>query len=330
MTDRREEQISRREFLARAGKAGAAIGVAGAIGYGLYDSTGPARRSQVPARQGLPDFSLPDQAGRIAIATGEERQRTLQAAVEALGGMGRFVSPGDRVVVKVNAAFASPPTLSATAHPEVVGEIVRLSLQGGADSVVVTDNPINDPRSCFGLTGIGRAAEEAGGEVRLPKPRFFETTTLPGGRLIRNWPVLTGPLAGANKLIGVAPVKDHHRSGASLTMKNWYGLLGGRRSIFHQDIHNIIKELAMMVRPTLVVLDGTVTMMRNGPTGGSLADLEPTNTMIVSTDQVAADAVGAELLGRRLDELPFISKAQRQGLGVADYESLNPVRVEAA
>ena len=133
---------------------------------------------------------------------------------------------------------------------------------------------------------------------------------------------------GADKLIGITPVKDHSRSGASMTMKNWYGLLGGRRNIFHQDINNIIKELAMMVTPTLVILDGTVTMMANGPTGGSLSDLKQTNTMIVSTDQVAADAFGVTLLGKTASDLPFISKAEMAGVGTTDYESLNPARAD--
>jgi len=111
-----------------------------------------------------------------------------------------------------------------------------------------------------------------------------------------------------------------------MIMKNWYGLLGGRRNMFHQDIHTIITELAMMVKPTLVILDGTFSMITNGPTGGSLDDLKQTNTMIVSTDQVAADAVGATLLGRPLSALPFITRAAAAGVGTADYESLNPIR----
>ena len=122
----------------------------------------------------------------------------------------------------------------------------------------------------------------------------------------------------------MAPLKDHHRSGASMTMKNWYGLLGGRRNIFHQDIHNIIKELAMMVKPSLVILDGTTSMMRNGPTGGSLSDLKETDTMIVSTDQVAADAYGASLLGKSVDELTHIAKAEEMGVGTSNWQSLNP------
>ena len=86
----------------------------------------------------------------------------------------------------------------------------------------------------------------------------------------------------------------------------------------------------MLVRPTLAILDGTTTMMTNGPTGGSLADLKQTDSMIVSTDQVAADAYGATLLGKSLAELPFITKAEAAGLGTANYESLNPIRLNAA
>jgi uncharacterized protein (DUF362 family) len=167
--------------------------------------------------------------------------------------------------------------------------------------VVVTDNPINDPASCFRLTGIGPAAEAAGGRVVLPTADQFANVSLAGARLIRDWPVLVGPLAQADCLIGLAPLKDHHRSGASMTIKNWYGLLGGRRNVFHQDIHTIIAELAALVRPTLVILDAVTAMMHNGPTGGSVSDLAETNTLVAGIDPVAVDAAGAEILGRRLD-----------------------------
>ncbi len=328
MSEKRENgPISRREFLIRTAKAGAVIGASGAVAYWLADPLGPAPAG-ADQQVALPDFSIPSVSGEMSIVTGPDRLRTVGIALGALGGIERFVKRGDRVVLKVNAAFATPPVLSATTNPQLVGEVVRLCLAAGAASVTVTDNPINDPRSCFALTGIGRAAKSAGAKVVLPKAALFSPTSLSGGRLIRNWPVLYGPLARADKLIGIAPVKDHSRSGASMAMKNWYGLLGGRRNIFHQDIHNIIKELAMLVSPTLVILDGTVTMMTNGPTGGSLDDLKQTNTMIVSTDQVAADAAGAELLGKTAASLPFITKAAQAGAGVADYESLGPLRAD--
>jgi uncharacterized protein (DUF362 family) len=319
--------LSRRQFMARSAKAGASILAAGSIGYWFYDSDGPAPTAKDKTRVQIPDFSMPRQDRRMSIVRGSSRSETLELALKSIGGIEAFIKKGDRVLLKVNAAFASPPMLSATTHPEMVKAIARLCVQAGAASVTVTDNPINDPASCFRLTGIEQAARSAGATVLFPQKELFKSFSLADAKLIRNWPVLYEPLNRVDKIIGTAPVKDHHRSGASMIMKNWYGLLGGRRNIFHQDIHTIIKELAMMIKPTLVILDGTTTMMRNGPTGGSLSDLKETQTMIVSTDQVAADAFGATLLGKTVDELAFIKKAEEMRLGTTDFQSLNPVRV---
>jgi len=311
--------------MVRSAKAGASIMAACSVGYWFYDSAGPGRPADGAAVKQLPDFSIPEAGRRMSIVRGIHRSETLELALKSIGGMQAYIKKGDRVLLKVNAAFASAPVLCATTHPELVAAITRLCFQADAASVTVTDNPINDPASCFRLTGIEQAARSAGATVVFPQKEFFRPFSLAQGQLIRNWPLLYRPLSRVDKIIGTAPVKDHHRSGASMIMKNWYGLLGGRRNIFHQDIHSIITELAMMVKPTLVVLDGTTAMMRNGPTGGSLSDLKETRTMIVSTDQVAADAFGATLLDKTVDQLAFIKKAEAMGLGTADFQSLNPV-----
>ena len=323
-----ENLLNRRRFLIRSAKAGVSVAAACAAGYLFYDR-GNAIEPQEPETVRLPDFSIPALKGRMSVAHGPDRVKSLQAALNALGGMAAFIKKGDRVLLKVNAAFASPPAVSATTHPQLLSEAVRLCYAAGASSVAVTDNPINDPASCFRLTGIQQAAHEAGAELILPRETYFRSTTLSGGKLIKTWPLLYEPFKGVTKLIGMAPVKDHHRSGASLSMKNWYGLLGGRRNIFHQDIHTIIQELALMVSPTLVILDGTFSMMTNGPTGGSLSDLKQTDTLIAGTDQVAADAFAAKLLNKTVDDLPFIARAAAAGAGTADYESLRPIIIQA-
>jgi uncharacterized protein (DUF362 family) len=320
--------MNRRQFLARSAKAGASIAVAGAAGFWFHDTQGPDRPGDHHSDLRLPDFSIEDLETKMSIVRGQDRVGALRLALKSIGGIEAFIKNGDHVLLKVNAAFASPAILSATTHPTVVAELTTLCYSAGAASVVVTDNPINDPASCFNLTGIAEAARSNGASVILPRAELFKSLTVPQAKLIRSRPVLYEPLVGITKLIGVTPVKDHHRSGASMVMKNWYGLLGGRRNIFHQDIHTIIMELAMMVSPSLVILDGTTTMMSNGPTGGSLSDLKQTSTMIVGTDQVAVDAFGATLLEKTLNDLPFIGMAEAAGLGTSDYRSLNPVMVE--
>ena len=317
--------LNRRQFLDRLTRAGISITAASAAGFWFHDSKGPSSSKNKRSNLILPDFSISALGQKMSIVRGGDRVATLRMAIKSLGGIETFIKKGDRVLLKVNAAFASPAMLSATTHPAIIAEMTRLCFRAGAASIVVTDNPINDPASCFTLTGIADAARSAGAQVLLPRDDLFSPMTVKGAKLIRNWPVLYKPFKDITKVIGMAPLKDHHRSGASMTMKNWYGLLGGRRNLFHQDIHSIIMELAMMVKPSLVILDATTSMMTNGPTGGSLSDLKNTNTMVVGTDQVAVDAFGASLIGRSLDELPFIGKAEAAGIGTADYLKLNPV-----
>ena len=319
-------EATRRAFLRPALKAGAAIAATGGLAAWLWDRHPPGTLGLRPAAAALPDFSVRDAGGKMAIVTGADRVRMLRRALEALGCIERFIKRGDRVIVKVNAAFAAPSVLCATTHPDVAAELVRLCLGAGAAKVLVTDNPINDPESCFALSGIAASVGAAGGALVLPRAADFADGSLPGGRLIRDWPMLLGPFRGVTKLIGAAPVKHHARAGASMTIKNWYGLLGGRRNQFHQDINGIVVELAQLVRPTFVVLDGTMSMLTNGPTGGSLSDLKPTHTLVVSTDPVAADAFGATLLGRSFHDLPYLSRAAQLGCGTTDFGALQPAR----
>jgi uncharacterized protein (DUF362 family) len=71
----------------------------------------------------------------------------------------------------------------------------------------------------------------------------------------------------------------------------------------------------MLVKPTLVILDATEIMISNGPTGGSASDLKRMNMMLASCDQIAADSFGAELLGIKPTELPYLLKAQELKIG---------------
>ena len=326
MTEQKDKNVGRRQFLTRAGKAGISIAAAGTASWLLYDSKGPSGKPVTTDQLvTLPDFSVPHKAGdTISIVEGPDRKQTVDKAIELLGGIERFVKEGETVAIKPNVAFASPPMLGATAQPELVAQVVTLCLKAGAAQVIVTDNPINDPASCFTLSGVGKAASQAGAKVILPKEHHFRHTTLEGGKLIKNWPIFFKPFENVDKLIGIAPLKHHARAGASMTMKNFYGLLGGRRNIFHQDINTIIAELAMMVKPTLVILDGTEVMMTNGPTGGSVSDLKRANTLIASCDMVAADSYGCTLLDLKPVDLPYLAKAQTAGAGTTDFESLKP------
>ena len=205
--------LNRRQFLARAAKAGVSIAAAGAAGFWFHDSRGPGRSKEIETDIHLPDYSISGLGPRMSIVRGRNRVDTLRLALKSIGGIESFINKGDRVLLKVNAAFASPQMLSATTHPQIVSGMTRLCFDAGASSVIVTDNPINDPNSCFALSGIADAARRAGAQLFLPRNDAFKPLSVPDGKLIRNWPVLYDPLKRINKVIGTAPVKDHHRAG---------------------------------------------------------------------------------------------------------------------
>jgi uncharacterized protein (DUF362 family) len=266
----------------------------------------------------------------VGVARGAAVAAMVRAAVDAVGGIGRFIRRGDVVVIKPNVAFERPAVLGATTHPEVLTALIHLVREGGAAEVRVADNPIESPQSCFHRTGIQKAAVAAGARVFLPSHGEFETLHVPGATWIESWPFFWRPFQGATKVIGVAPVKDHNLCRASMTTKNWYGLLGGRRNQFHQDIHGIIADLALMMRPTFVLLDGSRVLFRSGPTGGSLGDVKLGHTVLASTDSLAADAWGWDnLLERKGEQLPaYFARSAARKLGEPDWKKVHVKEVQ--
>ncbi len=116
----------------------------------------------------------------MAIIHGQDRALMVQQGIKALGGMETFIHKGDQVLIKVNAAFASPASLGATTNPELLAAVAGLCLQAGAAQVLVTDNPINDPESCFEITGLAQAARTSGAKLIIPRAELFQPVSLPG------------------------------------------------------------------------------------------------------------------------------------------------------
>jgi uncharacterized protein (DUF362 family) len=332
MSDERTNE-ERRKFLVQAGAVAAATVGAGYVSLAparwplsLRDPDGergkpvqPTLRLPAGGFAVAPSTVLP----YLGVAHGSRVPAMVRAAVDAIGGIGRFVQRGDVVVIKPNVAFERPAVLGATTHPEVLTAIIHLVREAGAAEIRVADNPIESPQSCFVRTGIQQAAVSAGARVFLPSPGEFETLNVPGATWIEKWPFFWRPFQGATKVIGVAPVKDHNLCRASMTTKNWYGLLGGRRNQFHQDIHGIIADLALMLRPTFVLLDGTRVLFRSGPTGGSLSDVKVGQTIVASTDSLAADAYGWDhLLDRKSEALPaYFAKSAARKVGDPNWSA---------
>ena len=314
--------ISRREAmlqLLRVGAAGA--GVAGAAVWLGERSRRPVaeqaeqawRDHRVAASAEWPDVAV--------VQNGEPRDLVRQAIAD-LGGMSRFVAKQDVVVIKPNIAWDRTPEQAANTNPDVVAETVRQCWQAGAKRIIVTDGSCNEPRRCFHRSGIEAAAKAEGAEIVLPDPDRFREVDM-GGVVLKSWPVFT-PFLEADKIFNLPIAKHHELTGATLGMKNWYGILGGQRNRLHQQIHQSLVDLANFMLPTLTLMDCYRILLRNGPTGGNLEDVAVKKTLVAGTDPVAIDAYVAKAYWN-LDpaHLPYLQMAADKGLGTVDFEKLN-------
>ncbi|MCC7176468.1 MAG: DUF362 domain-containing protein [Bryobacterales bacterium] len=321
-----DEPLGRRNALARLARAGAASAFAAGAGVWL---AGRSRRPEEPPAAAVKlEHTVPEDPALpvLAVVQGEDPRELLRRAVDELGGIRRFVSPGDVVVVKPNASWDRTPEQAANTNPFVVAEMVRLCREAGAKSVVVSDVSINDPRRSFQRSGIGAAALREGAEVVLPEERRFRRVDLRGG-LLREWPVLE-PFLTADKIINLPVAKHHSLTGVTLGLKSWYGILGGQRQRLHQRIHESLADLGAFLRPTLTVIDGYRVLLRGGPSGGNLEDVVLAKTLLAGTDPVALDACAAKRWwDLDVTELLYLRLAAGRGLGNPSYEALRTVSV---
>jgi uncharacterized protein (DUF362 family) len=316
-----EMAADRRRMMIRLLQLGGMSGASAATGLWLSSrNTKPGETGSAIVKT---NFGVPPDPGRpeLAVIQGEDPRLLVRRALEELGGARRFVSRGDVVVVKPNASWDRTPEQAANTNPLVVAETVRQCLDAGARKVIVTDVTINEPHRCFERSGIGEAARAEGAEVVLPGDRGFKEVDL-RGEVLGSWPVLE-PFLNADKMINLPIAKHHSLTGATIGMKNWYGILGGPRHRLHQRIHESLADLAGFIRPTLTIVDAYRVLTRNGPSGGSLGDVALKKTVIAGTDPVALDAwVAKAYWNLDWQTLRYLKLASDRHLGNLNFESV--------
>ena len=234
--------------------------------------------------------------------------------------MSRFVKKGDRVVIKPNILTAAEPQYAVSTNPDVMATLVKLCIEAGAGLVQVFDFPTSNVSAAYERSGIEKAVTEAGARMEKMSQLKFKKTPIPNGRDLKSWPIYEDVLT-ADVLIDAAIAKTHNLAGLTMGMKNLMGVIQDRGA-FHSNIGQRIADLSSAVRPTLTVIDAVRVLVRNGPTGGSLSDVREMNTIIASTDIVAADSYGATLFGKKGSDLSYIRAAAEMGLGTMELSKV--------
>jgi uncharacterized protein (DUF362 family) len=257
----------------------------------------------------------------LAVVQGPSPEKLVRASVEALGGIKRFISRGDVVVVKPNIGWDRIPEQAGNTNPEVVAAVVKLCYEAGAKKVKVFDRPVNDPRRCYIQSGIEPAAKAVDADVFHMDDRKFKEMAI-NGLVLKTWP-LYSEIFDADKVINVPIAKHHGLAKLTMSMKNWMGMMGGSRRVIHQNLDESLVDLAMKAKPCLTILDAVRILTGNGPQGGDLKDVKKIDTIIAGVDQVAIDSYGATLFGMQGKDLGYVRIAAEHKFGVMDLGKLN-------
>ncbi|MGZ3558294.1 MAG: DUF362 domain-containing protein [Thermodesulfobacteriota bacterium] len=305
----RQETITRRKFLKTAA-AGVALGLVGG-----------------------PSFSFAKEEYELAVISGEPAAAT-KKALEAIGGISRFIRKGQRVVLKPNMSFARTPDFSATTHPLVVAAVAQACVEAGAQQVLVLDHTLQRAELCLERTGIPGACKNIPGVhvLALQEKKFFREIKIPQGKVLERADVIKEILEGY-AVINIPVAKSHSATGVSLGLKGLMGMIWDRESFHSQyNINQAIADLATVIKPQLTILDATRALASGGP--GGPGEVKKPNLIVAGVDPVAVDSYGVSVVpwygqnfkGRQVEHL-FI--AHQRGLGKIDIDQLKILKEKA-
>ncbi len=243
-----------------------------------------------------------------------------------LGGLEKFVKPGQKILLKPNLLSAKEPSRAITTHPEIVAAVARKVKKIGAE-VIVGDSPGGAKRGVRRVwknTGMLDMAEREGLELVNFEASGVDKFSIDG----RDY-YLAKPAIEADLIISLAKLKTHVLTLMTGGVKNVFGLIPGfRKANYHkefpkpEEFSQVIVDIFSLKTPTLTIMDAILAMEGDGPSSGTP---RWANLLLASSDAVALDAVAAEIIGLNPRRVPTIRIASEAGLGIGWTEAIHVV-----
>ena len=269
----------------------------------------------------------------LVAVMGGEPDAMLKKALDEIGGMGKFVKNGQKVVVKPNIGWDKVPELAANTNPKLVEEVVRQCLAAGAKEVIVFDNTCDNWKKCYENSGIEAAAKKAGAKV-IPanEESYYRKISLPKGVKLKNMKVHEAIL-DCDVWINVPILKCHGGANMSISMKNLMGIIWDRKVFHITNLQQCIADMCTLdKKPVLNIVDAYRVLKTNGPRGKSEEDAVVAKGLFLSQDMVAVDTAATKFFNQiremPLEDVKHLSLGQNLKVGTMDIDNLNVKRIK--
>jgi uncharacterized protein (DUF362 family) len=277
----------------------------------------------------------------VAVAKGrntDSATKILETALDGIGGIGRFVKPGQTVAIKPNATWAYPPGTASSTEPEVLAALILLVREAGARRIIVMDrSTLWTTAEALQVSGLGKVVDELGVERLFPEgylaPASMCTMVdFPEAKVadFRRIPILKAAVE-ADVRINMAVAKSHLVTKFTMCLKHMMGFMQQPNALhvqLEQGIADLNTESA--VQAQLHILEAIRVRLPVGAARQAGGDdneitnprrVKRLNQIVAGIDPVLIDAYGCiNYFAVKPQELAHVKFAAEAGIGEMDVE----------
>lgn len=264
----------------------------------------------------------------VWVLHGTDNRKLMQKAMNIIQENGWFGKDAKTVALKVNAAWARTPEEGANTHPDLMDVFIEGAKKGGVKTILIPEHPCNNAKIAFDRSGLESVAKAHKCKMidLKTKQKSFREVQIPDGKKLKSAEVASEFL-DADAVVNMPVAKHHKGATLSIAMKNWMGAIKDRRHWHRTDLHQCIADFSTFMKPTWTIVDATRCMMDSGPQGPA-KELKVPNLLIVSKDQVAADAYASSIFHDSPYEIKYLKYAEEMGIGTVDQAKMNLHKIE--
>jgi uncharacterized protein (DUF362 family) len=250
----------------------------------------------------------------VVIIKGKELDRMVDEGLNLLGGLAKYVKKNEKVVIKPNLCAIKTWDTGTTTDPKLVEEIVTRLKEITSDILIgESDHSTISAEYAFDALGYTELAKRHGIKIinLSDNGRLVELDNKEGFFLKKI--ALHEDLLAADLIINLPVMKTNEISVVTLALKNMIGVLPDReKARLHANIHEVIADINKYIKETLVIMDGRIAMEGDGPIDGEIVRLD---LLVFADDPVAADCIGAKVMGIDPVEVKHIGLSEISGAG---------------
>jgi uncharacterized protein (DUF362 family)/NAD-dependent dihydropyrimidine dehydrogenase PreA subunit len=271
------------------------------------------------------NFNLMENSKVIILKTKEDEIAANVAKLfEPFGGIGAFIKPGEKVVIKPNLIVPKPSSTGVTTDLRIVEAVVKLVQAQGAEAIVAEGVPFTfNVETTFRQLGYEMLIKKYG--IKLINMDTYKPTIIQikDGLVLKDLKV-SGILLEADKIINLPIMKTHTQTNITLGMKNLKGFICGaeKLKLHNRGISEGIVDVNTFIKPAFTIIDAIVCLEGNGPTNGQPKRMD---LLLASNDILALEIIGCRVMSFDPYSVKHIQLAKHKNIGQYDESKITVI-----